>query len=577
MNRNPFEFSAANDLKPADILDYYIEDYNYSRFIQSKRNIFLLGERGSGKTMTLLYNSLPIQNQKALRVGEKILLERVGIYVPCNTPLYHHRECELLPPFLAATLSEHILVLDIVHKIAKTLAAVRDLLGDILDDQLSEELEAILVRPLPKADSFLARVQRFALAENTRTHAAMNRRAHDSFYEEACSFTTLAMPFLDILTSRVEGLRESHFLLMLDDADYLNAQQIGVLNSWIAYRDHARFSFKVATSKVTRPPLITAAGGSILEGHDYTVVDMEKTIHNEQSDFGRLANKIVGRRLERIGCHSSPEEFFPVSPATVEQLEQCKVEAEKLAVQKYPQGTKKQISDYVYKQYRALYFRRHPRANLPLYSGFEMLVYLSTGVVRNLLEPCYWMYDRAVSSAAERGADPQTIVAIAPKDQDDVIKELSNKAWKQIEAGLNKQVAGCTEDQSKQIQNLFEALARLFWTRLRSPDCAEPRATSFTVSGKDSDEWRELNELLTIARKALLIYTRSGTAKEAGSRETYYVPRRMLWPVRGLDPQGQHARLSLKARDLLAAARGAKNLWSAPDDIPQRSLFDVER
>ena len=54
--------------------------------------------------------------------------------------------------------------------------------------------------------------------------------------------------------------------------------------------------------KVDRPPLITSTGGFILEGHDFTVVDMEKPVQNEQSEFGRLAEQNVARRLERIGC-----------------------------------------------------------------------------------------------------------------------------------------------------------------------------------------------------------------------------------------------------------------------------------
>lgn len=51
---NPFEFEAANNLKDEDIIKFYIEDHNYTRFIRSTKNIFIVGERGAGKTMTLL-------------------------------------------------------------------------------------------------------------------------------------------------------------------------------------------------------------------------------------------------------------------------------------------------------------------------------------------------------------------------------------------------------------------------------------------------------------------------------------------------------------------------------------------
>ena len=108
--------------------------------------------------------------------------------------------------------------------------------------------------------------------EVRETQEAINRADSDTFYKDALSFGTLLLPLLELL-QRIECFSKSHFLLMIDDAHDLNRHQIRVLNSWIAYRDHALFSFKVATVKVDQPPLITATGGSILEGHDFTVVD----------------------------------------------------------------------------------------------------------------------------------------------------------------------------------------------------------------------------------------------------------------------------------------------------------------
>ena len=47
---NPFQYEAANGLSNEEIAAYYIDDFNYSRFIQSKRNVFIVGERGSGSS-----------------------------------------------------------------------------------------------------------------------------------------------------------------------------------------------------------------------------------------------------------------------------------------------------------------------------------------------------------------------------------------------------------------------------------------------------------------------------------------------------------------------------------------------
>lgn len=96
MLNNPFQFGAANDFSPEKVLEYYIEDFNYSRFIHSTRNVFILGERGSGKTMTLLYHTLSTQRCKVKDNCESFPLDYIGVYIPCNTPLIHRTEHELL-------------------------------------------------------------------------------------------------------------------------------------------------------------------------------------------------------------------------------------------------------------------------------------------------------------------------------------------------------------------------------------------------------------------------------------------------------------------------------------------------
>ncbi|MDE2822242.1 MAG: hypothetical protein OXK79_01900 [Chloroflexota bacterium] len=571
MTENPFQFGAANDLSPKEVLDYYIEDFNYSRSIQSKRNVFLLGERGSGKTMTLLYHSLAAQRRKAEKAGAEPSLDWVGVYVPCNTPLTHRREYELLPDFKAAILSEHFLVLSITHHLATSLNENRDIVEDGDTSPLADALGYSLGKSLPDGESLFERVLAFTAQEIRHTQHVINSADSEAFYRQALSFSTLVMPFFEALR-RVPVLSESHFLLMIDDAHDLNGHQVAALNSWIAYRDHSIFSFKVATTKVSRPPFITATGGSILEGHDFTVVDLEKPIQSERSDFGSLARRIVERRLQRVGCDVSPDTFFPLHPGVEKELDDCKQIARKEALERYPPEATKKISDHIYKYHRAIYFRRRAsKANRPNYSGFKMLVYLSTGVVRNLLEPCFWMYDLAVSESREAGGGQASIRTISPTIQNQVIMEQSEKTWSLVDQGLDKVVPGCTAQDAEHLRNLFRGLAGLFRERLLK-DISEPRAVSFSISARNEEpNVAELDRLLLIARKATILYARSGAAKDAGAREYYYVPNRMLWPVRGLDPQGQHARVSLPASILLGVAKGTAVFDASSDE--QRKLF----
>lgn len=572
---NPFQFGAANDLTPDELLDYYIEDFNYSRFIRSKRNVFVLGERGSGKTMTLLYNGLTAQRRKSELADISTDLDWIGVYVPCNTPLIHRTEHELLKRFKAAVLSEHFLVLALVHHVALTLDQNADLVGAEGTAELATELGDALGRDLPKGKTLFQRLLTFTALETNQTQQRLNRADSDSFYAQALSFPSLVVPLLQTLR-RIPALANSHYLLMIDDAHDLNVHQLRCLNSWIAYRDHSLFSFKVATAKWSPLSRVTASGGSILEGHDYTVVDMEKPLQHDKSDFARLATRIVSRRLSRIGIDATPQEFFPPHPSVEKELAKARAVARRHARKKYPDGDRKKISDYVYKYHRSIYFRdRSPKANLPVYAGFGMITYLSSGVIRNLLEPCFWMYDKAVSLERESECVNENLSNIKPTIQNEIIIEQSDKMWARLDEGLDKIVAGCNREEALQLRRLFEGLAELFRHRLLRHR-SEPRAISFSVSGsRDGPDFIALERLLVVARKATFLYSRPGVAKESGAREPYHVPNRMLWPTRGLDPQGQHARVSLRATTLMALARGElSSLVQETNEVrDQRELF----
>lgn len=552
VQHNPFEYEAANNLRPEDIIDYYIEDFNFSRFIQSTKNIFLIGERGSGKTMALLYNSFPIQYAIQKKVGV-MSCEKIGIHIPCNTPLFMKKEYLLIPDdYKKAIICEHYLVLSILYSIANTLNEIEEIVRETNDiqEKLYNEIEYVWDVQLDRASStFYNAIMKFVNREAITTQRKINAFDSDSFYENALSFSSSVLPFLQMMRE-VSLMSETHFLLMIDDAHDMNEYQIKALNSWIAYRDHSLFSFKVATVKVDRPTHITSTGGSILEGHDFITVDMEQAYQNEETDFYKLSKRIVEKRLQRIGVNSTAEEFFPMNPSMKKDLEECREEARKIGVEKYGEEKTKSVSDYVYKYQRAIYFRnRSDKANKPPYSGFETIVDISTGVVRNLLDPCYWMYDSVMNT------EKSSIKYIAPKIQTNIIVERSQRMWNDLRAGLDKIVNNCNAEDAKHILWLFENLMALFSQRLKM-NISEPRAIVFSISQTDAfhDKYASIINLLKIAQRAQYLYTRMGVAKDKGKQETYYVLNRLLFPFYGLDPHGQYARVSLKTTDLYNAA-----------------------
>lgn len=550
--KNPFEYEAANNLQPKDIIDFYIEDYNFSRFIQSTKNIFLIGERGSGKTMALLYNSFQIQYMISKEKGEESF-DRIGIHIPCNTPLFMKKEYLLIQDeYKKAIICEHYLVLSILFAIADSLEKIDRIVSESekIRIELFNEVEYMWNITLDhNTSNFFSSIKKYINKESIATQKRINRFDSDAFYEDALSFSASVIPFIQLMRN-IGILSSTHFMLMIDDAHDMNDYQIQALNSWIAYRDHSLFSFKVATVKVDRPTRITSTGGSILEGHDYVTVDMEQAYQNTETDFYKLSKQIVERRLKRIGINDTAEDFFPVNPSLESDLKLCREKAYALGVEKYGTENEKSVQDYVYKYHRAIYFRdRKDKANKPPYSGFETIVDISTGVVRNLLDPCYWMFDSVMND------EKNTIKQVLPQIQTRIIVERSQRMWDTLKNGLDKVVSNCSEKDARHILNLFNNLMAFFAQRLKM-DISEPRAIVFSIS--QTEQYPEIYEkilyLLNIARRAQYLYTRIGNAKEKGKQETYYVPNRLLFPALGLDPHGQYSRTSIKVVDLHNAA-----------------------
>lgn len=568
--RNPFEYDAAPNLDPQQLIDWYIEDFNYSRFMTSRRNLIINGERGSGKSMTLIYHSLTYAAKREAGDGEPV--DRViGIYVPCNTPLSSKEEHRLLPPVSQMRIAEANLTLSIVTNLAREMKHEAARLDEHDRNFLRREFAfAMEVDPSPGDGCPFDELRRQARARVRSIQLRLQSAKFDEG-DAVDTFLMLVFPVLEAIRA-TKAFRDAHFSLLIDDAQDLNEHQRRLMNSWLGYRENSVFSIKMAIAGIRTYDFSTAHGGSILEGHDYVTVDLQRPVQNKDSEFGQFAKNVIAKRLANAGINVPPDAFFPVSKAFASRLDKAKAQAEADAhARGYVPGST-QYRDYVYKHGRAAYFRnRDPKANKPIYSGFGTITHLSTGVIRNLLQPCFVMFERQTSKNG--GKQPREV---EPDVQDDVVKTQSDRLWELIENNLEKRLPNCTVEDGQAIARLFTRLAEYFRERLLH-HASEPRVVTFIISERDHPDYSKVERLLLLAERAQVVYVRLGTSKKGGGRENYYVPNRMLWPRYGLDAHGQHGRASLRAQDLWAAASANTplSLDREAASHEQGSLFDA--
>lgn len=166
------------------------------------------------------------------------------------------------------------------------------------------------------------------------------------------------------------------------------------------------------------------------------------------------------------------------------------------------------------------------------------MVHLSSGVVRDFLEPCYLMFDAYLS----KGHDPKSIGSIPPAIQNEVLYRYSEDFLLMRFEDIRKDLPPEDWTQLESLRTLIESLGRLFYDRLHDPEAREARLFSFTLRSQVSPD---IDEVLRLGVRYRYFQLRTYSTKEGGGREKWYILNRRLCPAYKLDPTGFEGRISL--------------------------------
>jgi len=553
---NPFVVESPEKLLPQAIVDLFVEKHTKLEVIRQRKHTFIWGSRGSGKSMMLRYLEPRCQAIVHKSMAEFFNSSEafLAIYCPCKEGRFNKSEFLLLDSVASSVLTEHLINLSIADRLLSCLKG--QFPADFLDKAecidfaravhrlfdptsiASSVEEATAVTPV-ESDP-LGWLQLLFTAEQRKVNSYLRRialTASDVTYEGTTSgYHDFLLPFLGRV-QRMSRLSSVPVYVMLDDADRLRETQQRIINTWVANRDQSVLCLKISAQPAGYQTFLTRDGGRIEEAHDYSQIDADELYTQSKSDYAQKVRLIAERRLTLSPLQTKRiDEFLPADPGEAALFESIKQQTRKEWTEVGRPGRQ---HDYVYRYATARLFRHlRDTKKRKSYAGFENMVHLSSGIVRDFLEPCYLMFDACASKVSDRCS----IKSIPPDTQNEILFTYSEQFLFLRPEEIRKDLPPEKVTQLEQLITLLESLGRLFYERLTDLEAREARLFSFTIRGPIPPD---VQGVLDMGGRYRYFQFGSYGTKQGGGREKWFILNRRLCPVFKLDPTGFEGRFSV--------------------------------
>ncbi|MGA7497926.1 MAG: hypothetical protein WBX00_14470 [Isosphaeraceae bacterium] len=409
-------------------------------------------------------------------------------------------------------------------------------------------------------------------AENRKINNFLRERClkggRASYKGATSGYHDFLLPLMKMV-SGLTRLKNASMYILIDDGDRLTKTQQSIVNNWIANRDQAAMCVKISSQRESYKTYVTPRGGLIEQPHDFSEVDVEELYTTKRSDYFKKIQLISERRLDLSEIPTkSIADFLPASETEERLYEEVREETAK----EWEQHKRQDKSDYIYRYAKARLFQRLKAKKMDKsYAGFQNLVDLSSGIVREFLEPCYLMFDTLIG----QGKTTAEITHVPVELQNRVINKYSNDVLIDRIEDIKKDLDSPGSSLPDKLRTLVESLGRVFYNLLHDPNSMQPRLFSFSITGPISDE---LSEVLNLGvRYRFFLARTSQGSKTGGGQDPLYILNRRLCPAFKLDPSGFEGRLTISPELLRIACedpnRFVRQRLKEQDHSGQMQLF----
>ncbi len=591
MSNNPFAVFTPEGLTADRVVAIFSTEMPGLGSIESAGHAFVIGTRGSGKS--ILFRYLEPDCQRLVTPKALSELPFLSLYVSfretqaqiSELARFNDRHGEIF-------FNEHLLVLAIGAQVVLRLLRNNDIAADELSP-LARELHDELSRMLggeeagPSVNVGEALKAMASRLQSAYRNAIQYVRKHGfrsetlAYTGELYGFDDLLLPLIDFLRAALRTLESSPILLLLDDADSLTETQTRIINSWVARRLSSRCSLKIAAQITAYKTMVTVYNTRIEAPHDYQEINLSDATSraSEKAYRSRIAG-IVQRRLNTVGIVKLADKYFPEDNRQRIAIE--REERRLMAEWQAGRGRGFRARDDAYRYARPNYITklggdRKSRSTYS-YSGFDQLVHISSGVTRFFLEAAADMYSQSVA-LAPRGN--KNVGQIEPRVQNEVVREHANRQMIVDLKDLERDVQRLRGDpqQAVQLSNLIKGLGSMFESALIDEAAAERKLFSFALSEEPT---REIEEVLRLGVRYGYLFQGVIGRKEGTGRAPLFILSRRLAPLFNLDPMGFSAYkfLSIRHVELLMndpeGARLSLRRRRAHHDVNQMTIDFLE-
>lgn len=575
---NPFIYSTPDQIEdPVQALNLFVDVFKDFYLIESLGNTFINGARGSGKSMMFRIMRPDCQKHKLQKTLQE--LNYYAIYIPIKDTSLNIQELEYLTDRHGENIfNEHLMATYFSIAIFKCLSKESYDNNQTYTNEINNFFNNFFIRtikiigydmpidPIVDVDnntdafSFVVDILEDILQSFSTYIQRLSLGAENLVYSgPLCLYRNFLFPIIKEIQKLSFLPKGKPLYLLVDDADLLNYAQTKILNSWVSFRTTSTVCFKI-TTQLNYKTYYTTSINRIDSPHDYHEINFSDIYtSNLKGRYRGNIKDMIEKRLKYIAdITTTAEEFFPSN-------KKQEVEYKKL----FDKLEEKMGYDFAYRNARSDYMLALKNKYTYSYSGFDQLVHLSSGIIRNFIDMSFKMFDKALRENSNKMID-----CIPVAIQDAEVIDYSNWVLSQLDKSIDdKKLHPLQVNKYRCLKKLINSLGKAFRIFLES-DTSERRKFSFYYDGEVTDEIKDVLKLGV--SEGLFHYSTHGSKTGLG-RSHKYVLNRILSPVYQLDPFSFSGYLYLTPERIEQAIHDEKRFISYIKDRVKNKDDEEER